>query len=134
MKDRFMRFMAGRNGTDPLNRFLLLLAFVLVLLSSFIRGFAGRIFGILLLIVLIAAYYRMFSRNLSRRREENARYLDIRYKISAVIRVLGERWVQRKEYKFFYCPSCRTALRVPRGRGKIMIVCKKCGTKFTGKS
>lgn len=134
MKDRFLRFMAGRNGTDALNRFLLILAFVLVLLSCFIRGLAGRAFGLLLLVVLVAAYFRMFSRNLPKRREENERYLNLRYRISAVFRVLGERWIQRKEYKFFYCPSCRTALRVPRGRGKIMIVCRKCGTKFSGKS
>ena len=126
--------MAGRNGNDPLNRFLLVLAFVLIILGCFIGGFAGRLFSLLLLADLVLVYIRMFSRNISKRQAENARYMDIRYRITAAFRVLGERWVQRKENKFFYCPSCRTALRVPRGRGKIMIVCKKCGTKFSGKS
>ena len=45
-----------------------------------------------------------------------------------------EKWVQRKDYKFFTCPSCKTTLRVPRGHGKIKIVCRKCGNTFTGKS
>ena len=49
-------------------------------------------------------------------------------------RVLRERWKQRKDYKFFSCPSCRAVMRVPRGRGKIRIVCHKCGNTFTGKS
>ena len=126
--------MAGRNGNDPLNRFLLILGFLLILLSSFIRGLAGRVFSLLLIADLVVVYIRMFSRNIPKRQQENSRYLNLRYRISAAFRVLGESWVQRKEYKFFYCPSCRTALRVPRGRGKIMIVCKKCGTKFSGKS
>ena len=32
------------------------------------------------------------------------------------------------------CPDCKTTLRVPRGHGKIKIVCRKCGNTFTGKS
>ena len=50
------------------------------------------------------------------------------------LKMLHERWVQRKDYKFFTCPSCRTTLRVPRGHGKIKIVCTKCGNSFTGKT
>ena len=50
------------------------------------------------------------------------------------LRAAKERWVQRKDYKFFSCPSCHTNLRVPRGKGKIKIVCRKCGTSFMGRS
>ena len=32
------------------------------------------------------------------------------------------------------CPACKTTLRVPKGRGKIKIVCRKCGNSFMGKS
>ena len=56
------------------------------------------------------------------------------YAIDAAYRVRRERWVQRKDYKFFTCPSCRTTLRVPRGKGQIRIVCRKCGNTFTGKT
>ena len=33
-------------------------------------------------------------------------------------------------WMFYRCPSCRTLLRVPRGKGKIKLVCRKCGTSF----
>ena len=86
------------------------------------------------LLLLVCIYFRMFSRNLYRRREENGKFMRVKYRASAWLRVRHERWVQRKDYKFFTCPSCRTTLRVPRGHGKIKIVCRKCGSSFTGKS
>ena len=76
----------------------------------------------------------MLSKNIYKRQEENGKYLRLKYKVTARLNVVRERWVQRKEYKFFTCPSCRATLRVPRGRGKIKIVCRKCGTSFVGKS
>ena len=30
----------------------------------------------------------------------------------------------------FRCPGCGTLLRVPKGKGKIKIVCRKCGNSF----
>ena len=66
--------------------------------------------------------------------EENGKYIRARYQFSAAMRLRKEQWVQRKDYKFFTCPSCRTTLRVPRGHGKIKIVCRKCGNSFIGKS
>ena len=76
----------------------------------------------------------MLSRNIPKRQAENARFMDLKYRLFSKLRLQREKWTQRDEYKFFHCPSCRTVLRVPRGRGKIMIVCKKCGTRFEGKS
>lgn len=68
------------------------------------------------------------------RAEENGRYLRLRENLLSELRVTKERWTQRNDYKFFVCPSCKTRLRVPKGRGKIKIVCRKCGNSFTGKS
>ena len=87
-----------------------------------------------MLALLVYIYFRMFSRNITKRREENGKYIRLRYRIDAAYRVRRERWVQRKDYKFFTCPSCRTTLRVPRGKGQIRIVCRKCGNTFTGKT
>ena len=76
----------------------------------------------------------MFSRDLIRRSDENAKYFRIREHFLGMIRVRKEQWVQRKDYKFFVCPACKATLRVPKGRGKIKIVCRKCGNSFMGKS
>ena len=134
MRERFARFMAGRNGNDQLNMFLLFVDLALMLISTvFARGF-GRFLYAVVLLLLGLVYFRMFSRNLYKRRTENEQYLRRRMKLQADVRLLRERWKQRKEYKFFTCPSCKAVMRVPKGRGKVKIVCRKCGSSFTGKS
>lgn len=134
MRDRIAKFMAGRNGNDRLNLFLIVIGIIFIILGVVFRDSAGLLFNTLTLVIIVFVYFRMFSKNLSKRQTENAKYMEIRCVIISKFRLLREKWVQRNEYKFFRCPSCRTALRVPRGRGKIMIVCKKCGTRFEGRS
>ena len=124
------RFMAGRNGNDQFNVFLMICSLVLILLSALL---GGRLF-LLVIALLVYIYFRMLSRNVYRRQEENGRYLRAKYKVVSRFRLLGERWKQRRDYKFFVCPACHATLRVPKGRGKIKIVCRKCGNSFTGKS
>ena len=134
MRQKLMHFMIGRNGNDDLNRFLLGLDIVFILLAVIFRNAVARIFSSLAIILLVWIYYRMFSKDLMRRNTENAKYLRTREQVFGYFRLRKEQWVQRKEYKFFVCPACKATLRVPRGRGKIKIVCKKCGNSFMGKS
>ena len=133
MREKMARFMAGRNGNDQLNLFLFAVDALLLLAAMLIGGKVGSGLYIAVLALLAFIYFRSFSRNLPRRREENEKYLRLRYKLAANMKVRKEKWVQRKEYKFYTCPSCKTTLRVPRGHGKIKIVCRKCGNSFTGK-
>ena len=133
MRERLARFMAGRNGNDQLNIFLLIVDVVLIVLSTIWKSASGVLYP-LVLVLLVYIYFRMFSRNVYKRREENGKYMRLKYKVDAALRLRKERWVQRKDYKFFTCPSCRTSLRVPRHRGKVKIVCRKCGTSFFGKT
>lgn len=125
--------MAGRNGNDQLNLFLSIVVLVLLVLSSFIKKIS-IVLNPLCLALLGYIYFRMFSRNVYKRREENEKYIRMKYKLSVWFRMRRECWVQRKDYKFFTCPSCRANLRVPRHRGKVKIVCRKCGNSFFGKT
>ena len=125
--------MAGRNGNDQLNRFLLVADLMLIVLATVWRSASGLLY-LLVLALLAYIYFRMFSRNVYKRREENGKYMRLKYRADAALRLRKERWIQRKDYKFFTCPSCRTSLRVPRHRGKVKIVCRKCGTSFFGKT
>ncbi len=134
MKEKMMRFMAGRNGNDEFNRFLLTVDLILLLISAVFSRGVGRFLTPLVFVLLALTYYRMFSRDLYRRSAENAKYLHKRNQMLARGRVLREQWTQRRDYKFFTCPSCKATLRVPKGRGRIKIVCRKCGNSFTGKS
>ena len=134
MRERLARFMAGRNGNDQLNVFLLIIDVVLLVLAGIISRGRGTILYPMAIVLLLYIYFRMFSRNLYKRREENGKFLRLKYSVESYFRVRKEQWRQRKDYKFFTCPSCRAALRVPKGRGKLKIVCRKCGTSFFGKS
>ena len=134
MRERLARFMAGRNGNDQFNLFLLVADMVLLLLAAIFSKSIGRLLYPIVLVLLVYIYFRMFSRNLYKRSEENGKYMRMRYRFEAQMRLYKESWVQRKDYKFFTCPSCHAKLRVPRHKGKVKILCRKCGTSFFGKS
>ena len=124
--------MAGRYGTDRLNRALNIAALVLLVLSLFLgRGGVGSLLWALALACLLWGAVRTFSRNFSRRQRENAAYLGLTQNARERFRGARDRFQQRKEYRFFRCPSCRTWLRVPRGKGKLNITCRQCGERFT---
>ena len=127
MRDKLYRFMAGRYGTDQLNRFLSILALVLVVLNLFVRS---PVLWLLAVIALVLTYVRTFSRNMEKRRAENAKYLQLTERFRSALRNLKDRWSMRKDYAFFRCPSCHAMLRVPRGKGRIRVTCRKCGNAF----
>lgn len=134
MREKLARFMVGRNGNDQLNLFLFGVDAAMLFAAALVRGTAGRCLYGAVLALLGYVYFRMFSRNVARRREENGKFLRLYYRLRATLKLRREKWVQRKDYKFYTCPACKTTLRVPRGHGKIKIVCRKCGNTFTGKS
>ena len=126
------RFMAGRLGTDQLSRALNIAALALLILSIFTGGSGiGRLIWALALACLLWGTFRSFSRNIPKRQRENAAYLNLTRNLRERIRSARERFDQRKDYRFFRCPSCRTWLRVPRGKGKLNITCRQCGERFT---
>ena len=131
MRAWFTRLMAGRNGPDHLNRFLSVVFLILSVCSMFVRNpRLASVLYTLSMALFLYVMFRMLSRNIYRRQQENGAYLRERYKITSWWNGLRDRWAQRKDYKFYKCPSCRTRLRVPRGKGKLNIVCRKCGTSF----
>lgn len=131
---RFLyNFFRGRNGFDALGGFSCALAFAFMLLAL-IPGVTGLIFYILALAAIFYMWFRMLSRNIWRRQEENRKFLDKTAGIRGYFRTAKMKFSQRKEYKFFKCPTCHSLLRVPRGKGKIQITCRKCGNRFSGKT
>ena len=135
MREKFARFMAGRYGNDQLNRFLSIAGLVLAIIAlPFHRHAISTLLWLGAIACIALVYARMLSKNVYKRSDENTKYL--RRKNSAVraFNLRKERWKQRKSYKFFTCPACHTTLRVPKGKGKVNIVCRKCGNSFQGKT
>ena len=127
MREKFRRFMAGRYGTDALNQFLSILAVALLLVSLITRV---GLFTWLGLAALIYCYFRTFSRNISRRTEENYKFYTMQERVSGKFKGIKRRWADRKTYRYYRCPKCRQMLRVPRGRGRIEFSGPRCGTQF----
>lgn len=130
MREKMMRFMQGRYGNDRLGQVMLVLALVCVVLSLFRIPFISTV-G---LVILILSYYRMFSRQISKRAAENQRYLRLEWKLRAKLQGRKQALSQRRTHRIYRCPSCRQKIRVPRNRGRIAITCRKCGTEFIKKT
>lgn len=135
MKEKLRQFMIGRYGVDDLSRAQIIVSMVLLLVSTFLSAFFRvNILYWLGLALLIYSYFRILSRNVSKRYEENQRYLNAKYRAVVKKNNLKKRWAQRRTYRFFKCPQCKQTVRVPKGRGKICITCPKCKTEFIKKS
>lgn len=118
--DSLRRFMEGRNGVDTLAWAECLTGLALNLIGSF-SGLV--ILTFLAYIPLILAISRIFSRNVSRRYEENEKFRQFFSRIKG-----------RRNYCYFKCPVCKTRVRVPRGKGKIRITCPACREAFVKKT
>ena len=87
MRERIRRFMIGRYGTDALSQFLVYASLVCIILSIFIKS---NVWTVLVLAMLIFAYYRILSKNHQKRYEENQKYLALQGKVTA--------WFQKEKY------------------------------------
>lgn len=130
MKEKIARFMQGRYGNDRFNQFLMILAIIAILISFF----GGNVFYLLALMFMIYAYSRMFSRKIYKRSSENQWYLRKEMKVRAFFGTQKKELAMRRTHHIYRCPKCRQKIRIPRGKGKIEISCRKCGTKFMKKS
>ena len=130
MRERIQRFMQGRYGNDQLNQFIMLII-MLCLVFSF---FAGRIFYWMSLLLMFLLYFRIFSRNVTKRSGENMVYLQKTEKFRSAFFKQKNLLLQRKTHHIYKCPSCRQKIRIPRGRGKVMVRCPKCNTEFVKRS
>ena len=130
IRNALQRFMYGRYGNDQLNLFLMGLYLLLYLIYIFVR------IDLLYLVsfaLLAFTLFRLLSRNLERRRMENARFMRTMGPVISWIHM--RRNIRRdKEHVYFKCPSCGQRLRVPRGKGQITVTCRACGASFEEKS
>lgn len=122
--NKLRAFFYGRNGFDDLAKHMLIAALVVFLIYGFCpQGIVKFILSLISYALMGYSYFRILSKNIYKRVEENRQYL-------GAIKMTKTRWEQRKTHKFFRCPKCKTWLRLPKGRGKITITCVKCSNKF----
>lgn len=136
MKEKFIKFMYGRYGNDELNQFLFRLIFISIAISLLVgrSSYIGDIFYFLALVMVVFIYFRIFSKNFTKRYSERTTYLNFSNKIKLLLDKQNKIKKQRRSHAFFKCPSCKQKVRVPKGKGKISIHCPKCGVDFIKKS
>ena len=80
-----------------------------------------------------SGFFRIFSRNLARRRAENQRFVNWWWRMKSSRQGARERHAD-KDHKYFTCKNCRTICRVPVGKGNIVITCPKCGAQIRART
>lgn len=123
IKNKLQQFMIGRYGVDLLGKYNLWSALIILLLSSLLRS---NILYVLSILLLILCYYRMFSRNINKRYQENIKFVKFRNKYLSIKGI-------KKSFsgqKVFKCPECRQKLRTKKRRQVITVTCPKCQKTF----
>ena len=130
-KDGFRGFMSGRYGSDQLNMTLLIGGLVVSLFSSFIGSLLLSYLG---MAAYIWALVRTMSRNIEKRRAENAKFVDFRNNFKSNASQFFARLKNAKKFKYFRCPQCKSRLRLPRKVGEVTVTCGKCHHQFKQKA
>ena len=137
-RQKLQQFMIGRYGVDQLGIFLTVTALICSLLASLL---GLGILSVLATVLLVYSIFRMYSRNITARYQENQKFMPYWQKISRFFikikhwfQQLQTKWRDRKTHRYFTCPTCQQTLRVPKGKGKIKISCPKCKTELIRKT
>ncbi len=123
--------MQGRYGQDAFTRFLLGAMLACVVLNLLV---GSRFLSIMAWTLLVYAYFRLFSRNHAARFAENQRYLNATAKLRYWFDQQKRLKEERKYHHIYVCPKCRQKIRIPKGKGKIMVRCPKCRHEFQKRS
>ena len=136
-KTALYRFMYGRYGTDTLSKvnlwaYAAVLIIYTVLRIVFAFTLKGNVIAPTILsisyIVISAAlisllFFRMFSKNIVKRRAENERFCGF-------FKLCKNMYRDRNTHVYRVCPKCKAVLRLPKAKGKHTVVCPRCRNRF----
>ncbi len=125
MLEWISRFMSGRYGFDRLGQALAILSAICMIFAGL---FGSKVMTAIAYIAAIWCIYRILSKKIVYRVNENRKFNELCAKTSAFMKR------DRKTYRYFRCTRCKKTIKVPKGRGKIMIVCPHCRNEFIKKT
>ena len=114
-----------------MNRYFMYGILILLILNIFFHSF---ILEILAVAGIVYMYFRILSRNINRRFQENQAFESLLFKVSQFFKGFRFKADEARKYKIFRCPKCGQKVRIPRGHGKVSIHCPKCGSDFIRRS
>lgn len=104
--------MTGRYGMDQLGQFLSGLLFVVILLNLFTRS---HLLELVALAGLFYLYFRMFSKNIGKRYQENQTFLTLRFRITEKFRQWKTESNESKNPPHIQMPQLQTKNPHPKG-------------------
>jgi hypothetical protein len=125
------RFMMGRYGIDQLSTAMLIISILFTLVGELS---SLSILGLISYIPLGICIYRVFSKDVSKRQMENYKFSMLMSPVYSWLKKKQNHALNAKTHRYFKCPNCKSDLRVPKGKGKIIITCPKCKTEFREKT
>lgn len=150
-RNKLFRFLEGRYGlrgiSDSVQIVLCCVYLLLVVINVFARS---RIISALLLVLLGYTLFRVLSKNIPARENEDRVVREWLYRMRDVFQNQrrqaeirkGERAAKQekravakerrkdKDHIYRECPECGATLRLPRKKGKHSVLCPRCGKKF----
>ena len=134
------RLFNGRYGNDTLNTVLIFIYSLISITYTILRlalavampekQIVLTILGLCYLVIstslIVWIFFRMFSRNLGKRRRENEKFCGF-------FKLLKNKFRDRKTHVYRKCPNCRAVLRLPKSKGKHTVVCPRCKNRFSVK-
>lgn len=126
-RNKLINYMTGRYGVDQLSFALIIFMIALNLINSFTKSV---IISVVSIIFTIICYLRVISKNIDKRYRENQIFLNYYNPTKHWLKKKILRLKERKTYKYYKCKNCSKTIRVPRGKGKIIITCPVCKNEF----
>jgi len=126
---KLAQMMQGRYGSDNFYRFLVFLAFVLIIVARITK--IGYI-DFLVIALLVYATFRMYSKNIFKRQQENIKYLKLTAPLRNKFYAMKYKNEQKKKREndvnhiYIKCAGCGKEYRVPRNVGTIVATCPNC--------
>ena len=134
-REKMLRFMQGRYGVDQFSTCLIWTGVAIAMIAMLLRY---QILVVLSWVLIIYAYIRIFSKQINKRYRQNQLFLDKTYGIRTVFANLKYRMKYGKNgaqsHHIYKCRKCGQKIRIPAGKGKIMVTCPNCHYQFKKRS
>ena len=127
-REKMSRWMVNRYGFDKVSYSLFVLYIGLVIMNLFAHSLI--INGISLLVIAVI-FYRMISKNIERRRMENALFEKYSKRVTDFMKLQKRRISEIKTHRFRRCKNCRTVMRLKRKTGTHTVECPRCHHEVT---
>ncbi len=114
-------------GIDLLTKVLAAVCIVLSIINLFVSSLVIYLFETALFIWM---FYRLFSKNIYKRQEENRKFADIFSKIKQRFALRRRMHNDRETHIYKKCPHCSVMLRLPRRQGEHTANCPRCKNNF----